>query len=127
MVSSYCQETRGRKSAVLRNESFVRMYEFRNQVDEGAGLEGWKSDSRSGAVESCHVLVWPEEAHLACGVLVGFHTLEALEGVVEDAGRGIEAEVLVWRYAWGEPALGGRPFYGEHVVYFGADVSGVGG
>ena len=39
---------------------------------------------------------------------------------MEYAGRGIEGEVLVGRYSRGEPACGGGPFDGEHVVGEGA-------
>lgn len=35
---------------------------------------------------------------------------------MEDASCGIEAEVLVRGYSWGEPALGSGPFDGKHVV-----------
>jgi len=35
---------------------------------------------------------------------------------VEDAGGGIEGEVLVGGYAGGEPAGGGGPFDSEHMI-----------
>lgn len=62
---------------------------------------------------------------MAVLVFVGFHAFEAFEGVVEDAGCGVEGEVLVRSYACGEPALGGGPFYREHVVW-GVLVNGIG-
>ena len=35
---------------------------------------------------------------------------------MEDAGGGVEAEVLIGGYPWRKPALGCGPFDGEHVV-----------
>ena len=67
-----------------------------------------------------HVSVWAEEAEVSVCGLVGFHSLKGFEGVVEYAGCGVEAEVLVGCYSRGKPALGGGPFYGKHVVGEGA-------
>lgn len=59
-------------------------------------------------------------------VFVGFHALEAFEGVVEDAGCGVEGEVLVGSYSRREPARGGGPFYCEHVVCIERASAGIG-
>ena len=53
---------------------------------------------------------------MTLGVFVGFHALEGCEGVVEYTCCGVEGEVLVGGYSWGEPAGGGSPFDAEHVV-----------
>lgn len=90
--------------------------EFRDEVDHGLGFEGGEGDAGGRFVEAGHVFIGAEESDLAGGVLVGFHAFETFEGVVENAGGGVEAEVLVGGYAGGEPALGGGPFDGEHVV-----------
>lgn len=39
---------------------------------------------------------------------------------MEDAGCGVEGEVLVGGYPWRKPAGGGGPFDGEHMVCKGA-------
>ncbi len=70
-----------------------------------------ESDPGGGFIEAGHVLVGAEEANIASAVLVGFHTLEAFEGVVEDAGCRVEREVLVRGYSRGEPTGGGSPLY----------------
>lgn len=75
--------------------------EFRDEVDHRLGFEGGEGDAGGGIVETGHVLIRAEEADLPVGVLVGFHAFEAFEGVVEDAGGGVEAEVLVGGYAGG--------------------------
>lgn len=36
---------------------------------------------------------------------------------MEDAGCGVEGEVLVGRYARRKPARRGSPFYGKHVIW----------
>ena len=36
---------------------------------------------------------------------------------MEDAAGGVEGEILVGCYARGEPAFGGGPFEGEHMVW----------
>lgn len=85
--------------------------EFRDQVDHWLGVDSGEGDASGRFVQSCHVLVRTEEANLPVGVFVGFHAFEAFESVVEDAGGGVEAEILVGCYAGSEPALGSRPFY----------------
>lgn len=57
-----------------------------------------------------------EETGAAGVVAVGFHAFEAFEGVVEDAGCGVQREVLVGCDLGGCPAAGGGPFDGEHMV-----------
>lgn len=106
-----------RIAALRWDEALVELGELGDQVDHGSRGEGRQGDASGGAVEALHVLVWAEEADLALGVLVGLHALEALEGIVEDARRGVEGEVLVWRDAGGEPAGCFVPLDGEHVVW----------
>ena len=73
--------------------------------------EIWESDSGGGFIEAGHVLVGAEEANITIAILVGLHSLEAFEGVVEDAGCRVEGEVLVRGYSRGEPTRGGCPLY----------------
>ena len=87
-----------------------------HELREGGAVDGGQGDAGGGSVDALHVLVRPEEAHLASRVFVGFHAFEAGEGVMQDGGGGVEAEVLVWGYAGCQPALGCGPFDGEHVV-----------
>lgn len=75
-----------------------------------------ESDASGRFVHASHVFVGAKEADLVLGVFVGFHAFEAGEGVVEDAGCRVQGEVLVRGYPGGKPAIGGGPFYGEHVV-----------
>jgi len=73
--------------------------------------EGGKSYARGGFVEADHIFVGSEKADLAFIVLVGFHALETLEGVVEDAGCWVKGEVLVRNNLGGKPTVGCGPFY----------------
>lgn len=47
---------------------------------------------------------------------VGLHAFEAFKGVVENAGGGVEGEVLVGNDVRGGPAGSRGPFYREHMV-----------
>ena len=99
------------------DEALFHGGELGDEGGEGFAVEGGEGDARAGLVETGHVAVGAEEVDFArVWVLVGFHAFEGSEGVVEDAGGGVEAEVLVGGYSGLEPALGGGPFNGEHVV-----------
>lgn len=74
-------------------------------MDHGGLVEGGEGDTSRGFVHSGHVLRWAEEPYAAGAVFVGFHAFETFECVVEDAGGGVEGEVLVGCYTSGEPAF----------------------
>lgn len=103
-------------AATARDEGFVDVDEGAEETDHLVGVEGGEGDALGGGVETGHVAVGTEESGFAVVVDVGFHAFEALEGVVEDAGGGVEGEVLVGGDVRGGPAGGGGPFDGEHVV-----------
>ena len=71
--------------------------------------EIWKSDPGGRFIEAGHVLVRAEEADITSAILVGLHSLEAFEGVVENAGCRVEREILVRGYPRCEPTGGGSP------------------
>lgn len=106
-----------RVAALGGDEALIELGEGGDQVDHGGRGEGGQGDAGGRPVEALHVLVRAEEADLALGVLVGLHALEALEGIVEDARRGVEGEVLVGRDVGCEPAGCFVPLNGEHVVW----------
>lgn len=103
------------------------MCKFGDQLDHGGLVERREGDTSGGFVHASHVFCWAEEPYAAGAVFVGFHAFETFECVVEDAGGWIEGEVLVGCYAGGEPAFGGGPFEGEHVVCYILVSMGVGG
>ena len=103
-------------TALLGDEAAVELDELGDKVDQGGRVESRQSDARGRLVEARHVLVRAEKADLAGLVLVRLHALEALEGVVEDAGGGVEREVLVGLDLGRVPAVLLGPFDGEHVV-----------
>lgn len=104
-----------RVAALVGNELLLELGELGNQLNEGGGLKGGQGDAGRGLVEALHVLVWAEEAHIARLVLVGLHALEALKGIVEDTGGGVEREVLVRCNLGLQPTVLLCPFYREHV------------
>lgn len=103
----------------MGDEGSLEGHEARNALDHGVGVERGEGDSGGRGVETGHVAVGTEETDVAAGGEVGLHALEAGEGVVEDAGRGVQGEVLVGCDARGGPAGGGGPFDGEHMVWGG--------
>jgi len=101
---------------VRRNEAFFELAEALDKFNESITLEVGKRDASGRFVYACHVLVWSKEPDRPARVFVSLHALEALKGVVEDAGRGIEREVLVFRDARWKPSFRCCPFDGKHVV-----------
>ena len=100
----------GRKKDVRGNEALLHGAELRDEIDQRGGFDGREGDPCRGLVEAGHVLVRAEEPDLPFAVFVGFHALEAFEGVVENAGCRVKTEVLVGGDAGGEPAFGCCPF-----------------
>jgi hypothetical protein len=74
------------------------------------------SQAAHGRVQARHVVLGPEEAHLALLVLVGLHALEALQRVVQSHAGGGHGEVLELRDHRGLPALLLLPVHLQHVV-----------
>ena len=105
-----------RVAALLGDEATVELDQLGDQVDQGGRVESGKGDAGGRLVEARHVLVGAEEADLAGLVLVRLHALETLESVVEDAGGGVEREVLVRLDLGRVPAILFGPFDGEHMV-----------
>lgn len=70
-----------------------------------------ESNPGGGFIEAGHILFGAKEANIPSAVLVGLHPLEALEGVVEDAGCRVEGEILVRGYSRFKPTGSGSPFY----------------
>lgn len=84
-----------------RNKPLIHLYQLPNQIHQRITVERRQGNSSGRLVESLHVLVWSEQADLSIAVLVGFHSFEAGEGIMEDAGCRVEGEVLVRGYAGG--------------------------
>lgn len=105
-----------RVAPLLGDEALLELGELGDQVDEGGGREGGQGDAGGGPVEALHVLVRAEQPDLPVLVLVGLHALEALEGVVEDAGGRVERQVLVRLDGGLQPAVLLGPLHRQHVV-----------
>ncbi|KAK1848521.1 hypothetical protein CCHR01_08850 [Colletotrichum chrysophilum] len=105
-----------RVAPLIRDEVLLEVGELGDELDHGGGLEGGQSDTGGRLVEAGHVLVRAEESDLTALILVSLHALETLESVVEDAGRGVEREVLVGDDLGVEPSRFLVPLDGEHVV-----------
>lgn len=110
-------------AALTWNEGFVDSDEGAEKLDHGVGVECGEGDALRRGIEACHVAVRAEEPGLAVVVDVGLHAFEAFKGVMEDAGGGVQGEILVGHDVRGGPAGGRGPFHGEHMVCGG--VSGV--
>lgn len=102
------------------NEALLQLAEFLDQLDHLVAFERGQRDAGNAPVQSRHVHVRPEQPNVSLLVLVRLHALERLEGVVEDARRGVQAEVLVRCDPGVHPAIGRGPFEAQHVIGEGA-------
>jgi len=75
-----------------------------------------KGDAVGTAVETLHVHIRTEETGLSVLILVGLHTLKALESIVEDNSGGIQLKLTVLFDLGLTPTLAGLPLDSQHVV-----------
>lgn len=94
----------------------LELGELGDELDHAGGLKGRQGDAGRRLVEALHVLVGAEQADLALAVLVSLHALEALERIVEDAGGGVQGEVLVGNNLGALPSVVLVPLDGEHMI-----------
>lgn len=95
---------RGRGGEVRRDKPLFQPCEFGNKLRKSLPVESRKGNPFSTPIQPSHIAIRPEKAQAPICSLISFHALERLEGVMEDAGCGIEGEVLVGGYSRGEPA-----------------------
>jgi len=100
----------------LGNESAVQFHKFPNQLGESFTVNSRQSNPRRGLVQTFHVLVRTEQPNLTIAVLVGLHSFEAFERIMEDTGRWVEAEVLVRNDTGIIPTGFSIPFNGKHMI-----------
>lgn len=94
----------------------VHLHKLSNKLDQGLAVESRESNARRRLVQAFHVLVRTEQPGSSVLILVCLHSLETLESVVEDAGGGVQAEVLVGDNARGVPAIGSGPLNCKHMI-----------
>lgn len=114
----WCYKSRERDPMLdsRRNKALLYRAEFGDEVRERLPVELGQCYPRSRAIQSMHVLVGSKETYSSLGVFVCLHAFEALERIMEDAGCGVQREVLVGQYTGRQPTGGGSPLYREHMV-----------
>ena len=85
-------------------------------LEELVAVKLGQADCGCTFLQPFHVVFGAEHQDLVFGVLVGLHPLEALVAVVEDCGRWVHDELVVWVYLGGSPAGYLGPVNFEHVV-----------
>eukprot|EP00128_Syssomonas_multiformis_P010700 Colp12_sorted_trinity150504_noHs@23157 len=105
-----------RVTTLVRNPAFLNLEKLVNALQELLLVKGRQGQTSGRVVQAIHVLIRAEHTDLAILVLVGLHTLENFDAIVEHHGGRIEAKLVVGRNGGSGPASFLLPRNLKHVI-----------